>query len=178
MHVAVVGDGQAIHAQLLDVRHQLGDPVGPVEQGIFAVGVEMDEDVCYRLWVMGCSRRQTQPIAHSSLIVLWTPARATRHPAGHREPEAAPIDDRGDRPPRTRDGRRPPNLPLPRLRLLPRPLSARLFPPHRPASPPCRSPWAAPPRAERWFWPADSAGVRPDLPALPLTAPRPRVPRR
>ena len=48
MHVAVVGDRQAVHAQLLDVRHQLGDPVGPVEQGVFAVGVEMDErHLCY-----------------------------------------------------------------------------------------------------------------------------------
>ena len=43
VHVAVVGDRQAVHAELLDVRDQLGDPVGPVEQRVFAVGVEMDE---------------------------------------------------------------------------------------------------------------------------------------
>jgi hypothetical protein len=39
----VVGDGEAIHPQLLDVRHQLRNPVGPVKEGVFAMGVEMDE---------------------------------------------------------------------------------------------------------------------------------------
>jgi len=39
----VVGDGQAVHAELFDVRDEIGDPAGPVEQGIFAVGVEMNE---------------------------------------------------------------------------------------------------------------------------------------
>ena len=43
VHVAVVGDRQAVHAQPLDVGHQLGNPVGPVEERILAVGVEMDE---------------------------------------------------------------------------------------------------------------------------------------
>ena len=52
VHVAVVGDGQAVHAELLDVRDQLGNPVGPVEQGVFAVGVEMDERHAYRLPVL------------------------------------------------------------------------------------------------------------------------------
>ena len=55
MHVAVVGDGQAVHAELLDVRDQLGDAVGPVEQGVFAVGVEMDEGHNRRLTSRLCS---------------------------------------------------------------------------------------------------------------------------
>ena len=49
VHVAVVGDGQAVHAELLDVRDEIGDPAGPVEQRVFAVGVEMDEGHAYRL---------------------------------------------------------------------------------------------------------------------------------
>jgi hypothetical protein len=43
MHVAVVGDGQAVHTELLDVRDELRDPIGPVEQRVLAMGVEMDE---------------------------------------------------------------------------------------------------------------------------------------
>jgi hypothetical protein len=43
MHVAMVGDRQAVHPQLLDVPYELGDPVGPIEQGVFTVGMEMDE---------------------------------------------------------------------------------------------------------------------------------------
>src|SRR6476660_6397872 len=96
------------------------------------------------------------------LIVLWTPVRATRYPAGHREPEGAPRDDRGDRLPRTRDGRRPPNLPPLQLQPLPRPLSARPFPLRRRATPPYTSLWAARPRAARWSWPAASARDRRD----------------
>jgi hypothetical protein len=43
VQVAVVGYREAFHPQLLDVCHQVGDPVSPVEQGVFAVGVEMNE---------------------------------------------------------------------------------------------------------------------------------------
>src|ERR1044071_3048083 len=43
MEVAVVGDGEAVHAQALNLGHEVRDPVGPVEEGVFAVGVEMDE---------------------------------------------------------------------------------------------------------------------------------------
>jgi hypothetical protein len=43
VQVAVVGDRETVHPQPLDVRHQIGNPVGPVEEGILAVGVEMDE---------------------------------------------------------------------------------------------------------------------------------------
>ncbi len=43
MHVAVVGDGQTIHAKLLDVRHQLGDAVCAVEKRVFAVSMKMHE---------------------------------------------------------------------------------------------------------------------------------------
>jgi hypothetical protein len=43
VEISVIGDGQAVHAQLLDVLHQLGDPIGAVEQGVFAVGVEVNE---------------------------------------------------------------------------------------------------------------------------------------
>ena len=68
VHVAVVGDGQAVHAELLDVRDELGDPVGPVEQRVFAVGVEMDEGHLFpELLAMGywLFRSLPQPIAHS-----------------------------------------------------------------------------------------------------------------
>ncbi len=43
VQVAVVGDGQAVHAEPLDLCDQLFDAVGTVEQRVFAVGVEMDE---------------------------------------------------------------------------------------------------------------------------------------
>jgi hypothetical protein len=43
MHVAVIGDGQAVHAHPLHVPDQLLDTVGAVEQRVFAVGVEMGE---------------------------------------------------------------------------------------------------------------------------------------
>src|SRR5262245_56352494 len=43
VHVAVVGDGQAVHAEPLDVLDELGDPVRAVEQRVFAVGMKMDE---------------------------------------------------------------------------------------------------------------------------------------
>ena len=43
MHVAVVGDRQAVHAEPLDVIDELGDPVRAVEERVFAVGLEMDE---------------------------------------------------------------------------------------------------------------------------------------
>jgi hypothetical protein len=43
MHVPMVGDCQTVHPELFDVRDEVGDPVGPVEQGVFAVGMEMDK---------------------------------------------------------------------------------------------------------------------------------------
>ena len=43
VEVAVVGDGEAVHAQALHLGHEVRNPVGPVEEGVFAVGVEMDE---------------------------------------------------------------------------------------------------------------------------------------
>ena len=55
VQVAVVGDRQAVHPQLLDVAHQIGDPVGPVEQGVFAVGMEVDE--CHSLGGSPCAKR-------------------------------------------------------------------------------------------------------------------------
>ena len=60
VHVAVIGHGQAVHAQLLDVGDQLRNPVGPVEEGVFAVGVEVDERHRYR------SRRSSSPHTCSS----------------------------------------------------------------------------------------------------------------
>ena len=39
----MVGDREAVHAQRPDVRDQVGEPVGAVEEGVLAVGVEMDE---------------------------------------------------------------------------------------------------------------------------------------
>ena len=48
VEVAVVGHGQGVHAQLLDVRHQLGNPVGTVEQAVVAVAVQMNErTICH-----------------------------------------------------------------------------------------------------------------------------------
>jgi len=43
VQVPVIRHGQAVHAQLLDVRDQVRQPVGPVEEGVLAVRVEMDE---------------------------------------------------------------------------------------------------------------------------------------
>ena len=43
MHVAVIGHGEAVHAQLPDVADQLADAVGAVQEGVFAVGMEMYE---------------------------------------------------------------------------------------------------------------------------------------
>ncbi|MEZ4457289.1 MAG: hypothetical protein R2882_12200 [Gemmatimonadales bacterium] len=43
VHVAVIGERGTVHAEALEVAHQLGDLVRPVEQGVFAVGMEMDE---------------------------------------------------------------------------------------------------------------------------------------
>ena len=43
VQVAVVGDGEGVHPERLDVLDQLGEPVGSVEQGVLAVGVEMSE---------------------------------------------------------------------------------------------------------------------------------------
>jgi hypothetical protein len=43
MEVAVVGNRQAVHSEAADVCDQIGDPVRPVEEGVFAVGVEVNE---------------------------------------------------------------------------------------------------------------------------------------
>ena len=43
VHVPVISYRQTVHAQLLDVADQLGNPVGPVEKRVLAMGVEMDE---------------------------------------------------------------------------------------------------------------------------------------
>ena len=88
-------------------------------------------------WTKGTSVRLRRA-APASLVELLLPA--TRRPAGRRAPAAAPGDDRGDRPPRTRDGRRPPHSPRPPPRPLPRPPSARPWRPRRPAAARCTSP--------------------------------------
>ena len=83
----------------------------------------------YSLWVwrwtkgmcVGVGRSRLAPIACAYSLL----SSSTRRPAGHREPAAAPRDDRGDRPPRTRDARAPPHSPPRRLRPPPRPPSAR-----------------------------------------------------
>jgi hypothetical protein len=46
MQVAVIGDGERIHAQRLHPVQQLRNAISAVEQGIFAVRVEMNE--CHR----------------------------------------------------------------------------------------------------------------------------------
>ncbi len=89
VHVAVVGDCQAVHAELLDVRDELGDPAGPVEQRVFAVGVEVDEghsgshESRSRESRVGCNpaTRDSRP----ATISPCAPAPPTRRPAGHRE---------------------------------------------------------------------------------------------
>src|SRR2546426_762326 len=43
VQVAVVGDRERVHAQRLDPVEQFGDPVGAVEEGVLAVGVEVNE---------------------------------------------------------------------------------------------------------------------------------------
>src|SRR5881628_370587 len=43
VQVAVVGDRERVHAQRLDPVEQVGDPVGAVEEGVLAVGVEVNE---------------------------------------------------------------------------------------------------------------------------------------
>src|SRR5688572_9583729 len=106
-------------------------------------------------------------MTHSPLISLWPPARLTRHPAGRRAPARAPVDDRGDRPPRTRDVRRPPNLQLPPPRL---PLHRPSVKPCRPPEPearPCMTRPAARPPAERSSGPTCLTHAHPDLLPLP-----------
>ena len=43
VQVAVIGDGERVHAQRLDPVEQLRNPVGAVEEGVLAVRVEVDE---------------------------------------------------------------------------------------------------------------------------------------
>src|SRR5213592_1592024 len=43
VQVAVVGDGEGVHAQRLDPIEQFGDPVGAVEERVLAMGVEVNE---------------------------------------------------------------------------------------------------------------------------------------
>ena len=43
VQVAVIGQGQGVHAQFLGVRDQLGDAAGAVEQAVMAVAVQMNE---------------------------------------------------------------------------------------------------------------------------------------
>src|SRR5690348_3041082 len=43
MQVAMVRNGERIHPQRLDAVQEFRDPVGAVEEGVFAVGVEMNE---------------------------------------------------------------------------------------------------------------------------------------
>src|SRR2546426_9191937 len=43
VQVTVVGDRERVHAQRLDPIEQVGDPVGAVEEGVLAVGVEVNE---------------------------------------------------------------------------------------------------------------------------------------
>jgi Sodium/hydrogen exchanger family len=45
----MVGDGQRIHSQRLHPIQQFGDPVGAVEEGVLAMGVEMNERHGYAL---------------------------------------------------------------------------------------------------------------------------------
>src|SRR6185436_17793482 len=43
VEVAVIGDGERVHAERLDPVEEIRNPVRAVEQGVFAVGVEVDE---------------------------------------------------------------------------------------------------------------------------------------
>src|SRR5438094_9205741 len=43
VQVAVVGDGERVHAERLNPVEQFGDPVGAVEERVLAVGVEVNE---------------------------------------------------------------------------------------------------------------------------------------
>src|SRR5207253_754627 len=43
VQVAVIGDGERVHAQRVDPVEQLRDPVGAVEEGVLAMRVEVDE---------------------------------------------------------------------------------------------------------------------------------------
>src|SRR5438874_4303298 len=43
VQVAVIGDGEGVHAQRVDPVEQLRNPVGAVEEGVLAVCVEVDE---------------------------------------------------------------------------------------------------------------------------------------
>src|SRR6516164_3156985 len=43
VEVAVIGDGQRVHAQRLDARNQLGDAAGAVEEAVVRVTVQVDE---------------------------------------------------------------------------------------------------------------------------------------
>src|SRR5437879_8126364 len=43
VQVTVVGDRERVHAQRLDPVEQFGDPVGAVEEGVLAMGVEVNE---------------------------------------------------------------------------------------------------------------------------------------
>jgi hypothetical protein len=90
VQVAVVGQGQGVHAQLPGPRHQLGHAAGPVEQAVVAVTVQVDEGT------VGHTRRftgaQGRSAASGSPGDAWTPY--TRRPAhaasvGAREGAAA-----------------------------------------------------------------------------------------
>src|SRR5437764_454922 len=43
VEVAVIGQRDRVHPQAFDVRDQLGNAVGPVEQTVVAVAMEMNE---------------------------------------------------------------------------------------------------------------------------------------
>src|SRR5439155_22195112 len=127
--VAVGGARQRIHAERLDPAEEVGDPVGAVEEGVLAVGVEVDE--------------------RQAATALGRPAPRARGRGGVAWLRAALRDDTaGPRPrspgaPGPRWWRRPPSRPPPR-----RP-SGRSWPPRQRAAAPCRTPPACRGRARR-----------------------------
>src|SRR5579883_191902 len=50
--IAVVRDGAGVHAQLLDVSHQLRYAASAIEQAVVTVAVQMNERTLRHLWIL------------------------------------------------------------------------------------------------------------------------------
>ena len=164
VEIPVVGDREAVHPELLDVAHQIGDPVGPVEQGVFAVGVEVDE-------------------GHDGLtahLVLFSSSPAPRR-ARRSGTSTAPGGGRAGRPTRPRPASRPPHSPPRPAPPPPRRPSARSWGRLGPAVGRCRIPPGVRRPEPRWWRLIGSERGRQDLRRRPNStrcpaAPPPRRP--
>jgi len=61
-HAAVVGDGDAVHAEGFDPVTEFGDFAGPVEEGVMRVSVKMNERASGHGWIVWRGKRTVKKV--------------------------------------------------------------------------------------------------------------------